>query len=138
MQHFIYLAVSLNSFTLILRFNCFTRGRRLALRTTALRSPPMHRRHALKANLLTFVERHRGQVPLLYIQRSPARMPGLYLADKLGLSVPFICQLRTTIKSNQSAILKSFAGKNMLHYLVFCLCIHTNRVHSVFYAEILN
>ena len=33
------------------------RGRRLALATTALRSPPLHRRHALKANLLTFVER---------------------------------------------------------------------------------
>ena len=33
------------------------RGRRLALATTAPRSPPMHRRHALKANLLTFVER---------------------------------------------------------------------------------
>ena len=33
------------------------RGRRLALAITALRSPPMHRRHALKANLLTFVER---------------------------------------------------------------------------------
>ena len=33
------------------------RGRRLALATTALMSPPMHRRHALKANLLTFVER---------------------------------------------------------------------------------
>ena len=33
------------------------RGRRLALATTALRSPPMHRRHALMANLLTFVER---------------------------------------------------------------------------------
>ncbi len=33
------------------------RGQRLALATTALRSPPMHRRHALKANLLTFVER---------------------------------------------------------------------------------
>ena len=33
------------------------RGRRLGLATTALRSPPMHRRHALKANLLTFVER---------------------------------------------------------------------------------
>ena len=32
-------------------------GRRLALGTTALRSPPMHRRNALKANLLTFVER---------------------------------------------------------------------------------
>ena len=33
------------------------RGRRLALATTALRSPPIDRRHALKANLLTFVER---------------------------------------------------------------------------------
>ena len=33
------------------------RGRRLAQATTALRSPPMHRRHALKANLLTFIER---------------------------------------------------------------------------------
>ena len=33
------------------------RGRRLALATTALRSPPMDRRHALKANLLIFVER---------------------------------------------------------------------------------
>ena len=33
------------------------RRRRLALATTELRSPPMHRRHALKANLLTFVER---------------------------------------------------------------------------------
>ena len=33
------------------------RGRRLVLAATALRSPPMHRRHALKANLLTFVER---------------------------------------------------------------------------------
>ena len=33
------------------------RGRRLALATTALRSPPMHRRTALKASLLTFVER---------------------------------------------------------------------------------
>ena len=33
------------------------RGRRLAQATTALRSPPMDRRHALKANLLTFVER---------------------------------------------------------------------------------
>ena len=32
-------------------------GRRLALATTALMSPPMHRRHALKANLLTFAER---------------------------------------------------------------------------------
>ena len=44
------------------------RGRRLALATTALRSPPMDRRHALKANLLTFVERleFRG-VPELWI-----------------------------------------------------------------------
>ena len=33
------------------------RGRRLALETTALMSPPIDRRHALKANLLTFVER---------------------------------------------------------------------------------
>ena len=33
------------------------RGRRLAWATTALMSPPMHRRHALQANLLTFVER---------------------------------------------------------------------------------
>ena len=33
------------------------RGRRLAMETAALRSPPMHRRTALKANLLTFVER---------------------------------------------------------------------------------
>ena len=33
------------------------RGRRLALATTALMSPPIDRRHALKANLLTFVER---------------------------------------------------------------------------------
>ena len=30
------------------------RGRRLALATTALRSPPMHRRTALKASLLAF------------------------------------------------------------------------------------
>ena len=33
------------------------RGRRLALATTALMSPPLHRRTALKASLLTFVER---------------------------------------------------------------------------------
>ena len=33
------------------------RGRRLALATTALMSPPMDRRNALKANLLTLVER---------------------------------------------------------------------------------
>ena len=33
------------------------RGRRLVVVTTALRSPPMHRRTALKANLLTVVER---------------------------------------------------------------------------------
>ena len=33
------------------------RGRRLALGTTALRSLLMHRRHALKANLSTYVER---------------------------------------------------------------------------------
>ena len=33
------------------------RGRLLALETTALMSPPMHRRTAFKANLLTFVER---------------------------------------------------------------------------------
>ena len=32
-------------------------GRRLALGTTALRWPTMHRRTAIKANLLTFVER---------------------------------------------------------------------------------
>lgn len=32
-------------------------GRRLALETAALMSPPMHRRTAFKANLLTFVER---------------------------------------------------------------------------------
>ena len=33
------------------------RGQRLALATMALMSLPLHRRHALKANLLTFVER---------------------------------------------------------------------------------
>ena len=32
-------------------------GRRLALATTAQRSPLKHRRTALKANLLTFIER---------------------------------------------------------------------------------
>ena len=32
------------------------RGRRLALGTTALRSPPMHRRTALKARLLPFLK----------------------------------------------------------------------------------
>ena len=36
---------------------CEDRGRRLAQATTALRSPPIDRRHALKANLLTFVDR---------------------------------------------------------------------------------
>ena len=48
--------------------NTNVRGRRLALGTTALRSPPMHRRTALKANLLTFIERleFRGG-PELYI-----------------------------------------------------------------------
>ena len=55
-----------------------------------------------------------------------------------GLSVPFICQLRATIKHNQSAILKSFAGKNMLHYFVFFLCINTDGFNSVLCTEILN
>ena len=32
----------------------YVRGRRLALATTALMSPPMHRRTALKANLMSF------------------------------------------------------------------------------------
>ena len=32
------------------------RGRRLALSTKVLRSPPLHRRTVLKANLLTFIE----------------------------------------------------------------------------------
>ena len=63
--------------------------------------------------------------------------PYIYLTN-WNLSVPFICQLRTTIKSNPSAILKSFAGKNMLHYLVFFLCINTDGVNSVLYTEILN
>ncbi|MBQ8005788.1 MAG: hypothetical protein IJ303_05710, partial [Clostridia bacterium] len=48
-----------------------------------------------------------------YKERADREVSPLYYSINWNLSVPFICQLRTTIKSNQSAILKSFAGKNM-------------------------
>ena len=46
-------------------------------------------------------ERRRGQVPLLYIQRSPARMPGLYLADKWEFKIPkpYVCIVSESVLS---------------------------------------
>ena len=103
-------------------------GRRLTLETPALTSPPMHPEARLKANLLTFVERLRGQVPIYIISISYNTPVSVGCKRKILNFVIVIRQCRTDIH-----IVKVFFASPFAKMWKFSFWMDDTEQHSLSY-----
>ncbi len=81
---------------------------------------------------------HRTNPPLIKNSTSSAqkKFNRAILVLQLQLSIPFVCQLRPSVKSDQTTIFKAFTYKDVLHDFVFVLRVYTNCFNPILNAEI--
>ena len=100
-----------------------------ARRMTSIKSPEDAYEYA-KAKLQYEDREHFAVIVLDVKVERPAKFSGSYWIN-WNLSIPFVCQLWTTIKLDQTAILKAFPAEYVLHYFVFFLRIQSDCVNAI-------